>query len=586
MLLSAMSLMADDGGVTNFEDWTYGNIYVKEPNDRIALEKELMVCDMDSVRAFFVFKNTTNDTVVVDCAFPIDVKLPYNTGNNGEKLEYEEEIINRCYSYRVLTLLLGSKKSFEPREIFDSTGQINLTERVAKMVRQHDKELKLMNISQYYDYVNSLFKEEYRDYIPNCIIEQDGKSVDLLNVGIESTVDAKHIKMQFHFHHKLVFLPNAYSKVTIKYDVESIKQTYDGEYSYYYDISTGGTWKDGKIKSFMLVNQRIDDFSSNCELNYLCFDLLGDYSINYKKEFRPQKDSYFLFRIYTGDEEHDSYPGPTFEDLKSVQIRDIKSSPSLLNVDALFDKNRFTSCLITNCQKDFVEFTLTHDAYGPFIYNGTIGKLVTKEFYEAAKDSMNKTWTYDMDPNTYFPEDTGLINEGVSKIFIESLDSSCDTFSTYVGFSDPREVPYVFEWDRFNDAEMQHFFSAGRYRLSFKDCDDSDSLRITEIWFNPIKSELIQMMKEDKVTPYPLFQTVFEDFSYWKENGCYFCPRGESSLQTGKDTTIIDSDIEPDNVSNEEKSIMGSPTDNRWLLIGCVFILVFIGGVVWWIKKI
>ena len=106
------SLMADDGGATNFEDWSYGNIYVKEPNDKIALEKELMVCDMDSVRAFFVFKNTTNDTVVVDCAFPIDVKLPYNTGNNGEKLEYEEEIINRCYSYRVLTLLLGSKKLF------------------------------------------------------------------------------------------------------------------------------------------------------------------------------------------------------------------------------------------------------------------------------------------------------------------------------------------------------------------------------------------------------------------------------------------------------------------------------------------
>ena len=37
------SLMADDGGATNFEDWTYGNIYVKEPNDKIALEKELMV---------------------------------------------------------------------------------------------------------------------------------------------------------------------------------------------------------------------------------------------------------------------------------------------------------------------------------------------------------------------------------------------------------------------------------------------------------------------------------------------------------------------------------------------------------------
>ena len=110
-LSAIFSLMADDGGVTNVEDWTYGNIYVKEPNDKIALEKELMVCSMDSITAIFVFKNTTDDTVTVDCAFPIDVVLPYTIENVKEN-EYE---LWRCYSFRVLRMLLGTKDTIDPK---------------------------------------------------------------------------------------------------------------------------------------------------------------------------------------------------------------------------------------------------------------------------------------------------------------------------------------------------------------------------------------------------------------------------------------------------------------------------------------
>ena len=41
-VLSLYSVFADDGGSYYPEEWTYGNIYVKEPNDKIALERELL----------------------------------------------------------------------------------------------------------------------------------------------------------------------------------------------------------------------------------------------------------------------------------------------------------------------------------------------------------------------------------------------------------------------------------------------------------------------------------------------------------------------------------------------------------------
>ena len=50
--------MADDSATTYPEDWTYGNIYVKEPNKSIALEKEYMYVSDDKIEAVFCFRNT------------------------------------------------------------------------------------------------------------------------------------------------------------------------------------------------------------------------------------------------------------------------------------------------------------------------------------------------------------------------------------------------------------------------------------------------------------------------------------------------------------------------------------------------
>lgn len=85
-ILFACSLVAvavaDDGGARYPEDWTYGNIYVKEPNKSIALEKEYMYVSGDKIEAVFCFRNTTDSIVVVPCAFPIVVKMPFRLEND------------------------------------------------------------------------------------------------------------------------------------------------------------------------------------------------------------------------------------------------------------------------------------------------------------------------------------------------------------------------------------------------------------------------------------------------------------------------------------------------------------------------
>ena len=53
MTAALVSVFADDGGSYHPEDWTYGNIYVKEPNDKIALENEILYFSNDNALAVF-----------------------------------------------------------------------------------------------------------------------------------------------------------------------------------------------------------------------------------------------------------------------------------------------------------------------------------------------------------------------------------------------------------------------------------------------------------------------------------------------------------------------------------------------------
>lgn len=68
-LLTMTSVWADDGGAYFPDKWTYGNIYVKEANSCISLDKEYMEVVStgydDHIKAIFAFRNTTDSTVVV-----------------------------------------------------------------------------------------------------------------------------------------------------------------------------------------------------------------------------------------------------------------------------------------------------------------------------------------------------------------------------------------------------------------------------------------------------------------------------------------------------------------------------------------
>ncbi len=572
--------MADDGVCNDVEFWSYGHIYADGSNDRIALEKELMLCRADSITEIFNFKNTTQDTVIVDCAFPVNVDFLY-TINKKDSIQCSYPFSSQSES--TLRLLLGTKDTFNSDEVKGYEGYIDFNDRVYQLVLKHDKELRVKSKDEYFKYIDSLqFYQD--DYMPNCNVEQDGRPVDILNVGIESRVSDSNVIMNFHYHHKLTFAPNAYSKVIVKYSIMSRGCT---QFGCCYDISTGGTWK-GNINSFMAF---VSDGIIKSELDTFKFEKWNStasrYEIAYKKNYKPHKDEYFHFTFGEDEgEAHGYYDIPEYKDLQTLKLKDVKPSSSWSNVEAMMDKDRFTSCAITDWQNAAIEFTLTHDAFGPFLYNGTIGTVVTKESYEAAKDSMKNTWCVEGEqPEFYFPVDKNLVNDGVSKIFIENLDSPSDTFSTQVGFSDPRDIPYVFEWNRINDAYDLHFFSAGRYRLSFRECKDLDTLRITELWFKPVSGELIQMINEDRITPYPLFQTLIKDFEYWKQYVCYYCRSSKSTTKDEKDSLIEASNTELVKANDEENSSVENTSNNRWLIIGGVLILLLIGGGVWMIKK-
>ena len=102
LLSASFAAFTDDGGSYKSEDWTYGNIYVKEPNDKIALERELLVVEHTAigeydrksdtfhktsgreVTALFDFLNTTRERVTVPCAFPVVVKTQVSVKKDGE----------------------------------------------------------------------------------------------------------------------------------------------------------------------------------------------------------------------------------------------------------------------------------------------------------------------------------------------------------------------------------------------------------------------------------------------------------------------------------------------------------------------
>lgn len=608
-LSAIFSLMADDGGVTNVEDWTYGNIYVKEPNDKIALEKELMICSMDSITAIFVFKNTTDDTVTVDCAFPIDVVLPYTIENVKEN-EYE---LWRCYSFRVLRMLLGTKDTIDPKEVVGLGGSIAINDRIKELVQQHDKELRVMSWKNYVGYIDSLELENTmsasfseNSYIPECEIEQNGQFVDIQNVGIESTVSSNDIKMQFHFHHRLVFLPNAYSKVVVRYRVESMKQDYNGQYGYTYDISTGGTWKDN-IQSFMMAALNCDMKSvsknySNSSFDYLCCNELDHCGIYYKKNYKPVKGDYFRFiQNYTSSYDHDYFPEPKYDKLQIVPLKDVRSS-LWIKASAAMDTNQFTSCSIVDWKNATFDFTLPQDGIGPFVCNGTNGDFDTENdldnFIQTLKESDKIYESIDGrfmsdDIKSKFSIDSSIYNcNWIKRIKLRQFDGDSDAISYDLVKFDMRRYPLFYNWNRINSVIGINHFPAGRYRLTIEDCYqgnvNQDTTKITELWFLSIPSDMSDILRLDKHSNLPIFQNIVEIMNKSKNYFTAESVRTYSSFNEEEEEEIEENADSISSVQNDTMPkvvIMNREIPLSALIGGLIFTVLVILGCVYWQKK-
>lgn len=580
------SLMADDGVCNDVESWSYGHIYTNESNDKIALEKELMLCDQDSITAIFVFKNTTDDTVTVDCAFPINVYFIYTVNKEINKENY----LWASRSESTLRLLLGPKDTFDCDEIKSDDDYLNFNDRVYQLALKHDKELRVMSGEKYSKYIDSLnFRSD--EYVPNCNIVQDGTPVDILNVGIESSVKRSDstIYMNFHFHHNLTFLPNSYSKVVAKYRIESFDCD---QFGCSYDISTGGTWK-GNIKSFMAFVFGGEMIS---ELGYLNFEKwnetgLHSYGIGYKKDYKPHKGEAFSFIFGESEAEaHGYYDEPEYKELQSVILKDIKASASWNNLKAMMDKDRFTSCAITDWQNATLEFTLPQDAFGPYMYNGTIGKLTTKEkfdyFVNNVKDNRS-LWGESVDISYYFPNDSTVeAYNNVSKICIEQLEAPFDTFPFTVKMSDPRRYPLVFDWARFNDIKHMRYFPAGRYRLSIKDIVEGwqcqDTTLITEFCFLKIPKDIADMLADDAISEMP----IFDDFTTMLDSSFVLVPVDSSAFKVDTVAVALLDTVPSKVITATPKVVIMNREIPLSVLIGAlIFTVLIVLGCVYWQKK-
>lgn len=274
LLFTSFTAFTDDGGSYKPEDWTYGNIYVKEPNDKIALERELLVVEHTyigeydrksdtfhktsgrEVTARFDFLNTTRERVTVPCAFPVVVKTQVSVKKDGT-VSAEVPVGNGYMANETVMAIAFGKSGIEGT--------------AKEALLSLNKKLRTLSAK---DYLAELSRTERSDSVMRpCSIEQDGNSVPILTVGIETTVekdeegtnyisendwhDVKELytlTLVLHFYHELHFAPAARSKLSVKYDIDSVKKSYRGDtYALTYDISTGGTWK-GAMKSFVVLS--------------------------------------------------------------------------------------------------------------------------------------------------------------------------------------------------------------------------------------------------------------------------------------------------------------------------------------------
>ncbi|MBR5167317.1 MAG: hypothetical protein IKW86_04520 [Salinivirgaceae bacterium] len=500
-----LSAKADDGGASYPEDWTYGNIYVKEPNKSIALEKEYMYVSGDKIEAVFCFRNTTDSIVVVPCAFPIVVKMPFRLENDTVMIgDYNSE--NDTVLWKIA---LGDDAHIKRVGFSDKQLQMTKSE-----IEKYDKKLRVLKYSEYQAlYKQWMESDENEKYYKGCSIVQDGNSIELKNVGIETNVifnesDKKYefgseVDLVLHFYHELKFQPNSLSKVCVDYFVNTPKLFYKvNSYQLFYDISTGATWKDGIIGSFVLLT----DYNMNGG-GGLKETKLIPYSIYSERNYRPVgRFSFYGYDEYSNEWMMLEFPG---ENQTHNHMSLLKNNSGGFEIEGKTDAN-FAPIVIDNKFK----FNVDEPYIGPFVANGFID-------YELSRNNQNlfAEEYKGLEPDVpKFPKDSlwGKYSRIKTAILTNIDEGWTDTLELEDRFpAYPYEVNSNFNdgWFGSNAVRNVRLLRPGSYSLTVNDIyrgDSTESAGVSHIWFYPVDKTLVSIIYEDKNSAMSLFSDVWK----------------------------------------------------------------------------
>lgn len=583
-LLSAFCAFSDDGGSFYPEDWTYGNIYVKEPNDLIALEKELMIVEQSSkwawedeaaktlkklhgneVEAIFGFKNTTAQTVVVPCAFPVVVSTQVTVKKDGFLSNYIEVGNGFNSKLDILQVALGRKLKLDEERGWDKNIW-GTTDATKNDLLALDKKLRTIQINEY---LSELKNYKASETLSPCQIVQDGKKIAVQTVGIETSIE-KHdeytealeessyrhdqaevytIKVVLHFFHELNFKPASSSTLSVKYAIDAAKGGRSDRHSFVYDISTGGTWK-GDIKSFVVLTDSSMDIK-NSKTKFEITDLgeMCNWKMTYlyfAENYKPEKNEYFVFNLGHSN----GYDGDVWlSNRKSMQdfVSGVRSSSELsgsykiagkkgnewaiqnsgeCNEDSNLEnstyeaKTSFDGNLLNGWVEgvkgdgigEWIEFSLSKNVLGPFATNGLrrFGGSLKREtengldwyYYDEKSDE-----PYNVYKNAGGIKSTWESNNRVKSMLLSSEGKNIAELQFEDKCLEVLTTPADWIWQ--SAIKNPQLLKAGTYRMTINSVYKGkkwDDTVLGEVWFVPIGDKAGKAILSDDFFKKPILQ--------------------------------------------------------------------------------